>query len=164
MNLEQSFVYSNDLTFILSQIPLIVSEKFFNQKLLKLVVPNSRELISKNKKRKIAVSNPINNWISIVESGIYNDYELLLKLSEVCNTKILSINIYTSCDEMGFVIFNRGNIFKEEQVCFYNVFDKYDSAEEYILEMLQKNDIPKIFWMKYFRDVVQDKGWNILSV
>ncbi len=164
MNLEQSFIYSNDLTFILSQIPLIVSEKFSNQKLLELVVPNSKELILQNKKRKIAVSNPINNWISIVESGVYNDYELLLKLSEVCSTKILGINIYSSCDEMGFVVFDKGNILRQEQIDFNNIFDKYDNVEEYIWEILQKNDVPKNFWMKYFKDVVKDKGWNILLI
>ena len=164
MNLEQSFIYSNDLTFILSQIPLIISEKISNQKLLKLVIPNSRELILQNKKRKIAISNPINDWISIVESGVYNDYELLLKLSEVCSTKILGIDIYNSCDEMGFVVFDKGNIDQQKQINFNEISHKYFYEEEYILEIFKRNNIPKQFWMKYFKDIVKDKGWNILSV
>lgn len=128
------------------------------QNYFEIEVPDSYDTILKNdNKRKIAISNNINGWITLIESKEVNDYVLLMKISEEINTEVFAIVQSDIIGAWGYVDFNKGK-----------VVDSYFSEDDEDIELLieskmKERNIDNDICM--FREVVlkKDSGWEIIQ-
>lgn len=55
-------------------------------------IPDSYEVfLANNEKRKVAVSAPVNGWITVIESKEVNDYAMLFEISKELQTEVIAI-------------------------------------------------------------------------
>ena len=159
MNVEQAYVKSTHKEDIIRILELRLNSKPEEVAIqIDVGLPSSYDtIIAKDLKRKIAVSNPSNGWISILESKEINDYKVLLQLSKDLNTKVLALVISDVIGAWGFAEFIDGKVVES----YFSEED--DEIEDFIANKLKEKgiDIP----MYMFREVVSKKaeGWSIIK-
>lgn len=159
MNVEQAYVKSTSKEDVIRILELRLNnkpEEVGGQ--IDVGLPSSYDaIIAKDLKRKIAVSNSSNGWISILESKEVNDYNMLLQLSKDLNTEVLALVFSDVIGAWGFAEFIEGKVVKS----YFSEED--DEIEEFISNKLDEKgiDIP----MYMFREVVSKKaeGWSIIK-
>lgn len=159
MNVEQAYIRSTQKEEIVKILKLRLNSISEGDDIqIDVGLPSSYDaIIAKDSKRKIAVSNPINGWISILESKEVNDYNVLLQLSKSLKVEVLALVFSDVIGAWGFAEFIDGKVvasyFSEED----------DEIEDVIANKLDEKgiDIP----MYMFREVVGKKveGWSIIK-
>ena len=121
-----------------------------------ILMPDSYSLfLANNEKRKIAVSRPINGWITLIESKEVNDYALLFELSKELKKSVVAIVQSDVIGAWGYAQMSSGEI-------IHSYFSEEDDDIEGLVDGIRTNHgitCPILF----FRDAVkQDKeGWVI---
>ena len=157
MNIEQAYIKSEKSEEIINKIKERINSVCDSKGIqLEVGIPNSYDaLIANDKKRKVAVSNCIGGWISIIESKEVNDYRMLMDISKILSTQVIAIVLSDVSGLCGYVEFNNGII----NDSYFS--DSEDSIEECIKNELTKKEIKTPIYM--FREIVKHKEWTILS-
>ena len=160
MNFEQAYIKSENIEKVISIVERRLNGDLREMKApIPADIPDSFEaFLASNLKRKIAVSEPSNGWITVVESKEVNDYSMLLAISMELNAKILSFAHYDSVGAWGFVEMVSGNISQ-------NYFSEEDDDIEGCIERI-KNENGIKNCVSFFREAVQSKDntWRIVQV
>jgi hypothetical protein len=159
MNVEQAFIKTGDKKTVTESVKLRLNsnpDPVGSQPYVGL--PNSYDSILANEpKRKVAISEISNGWISILESKEVNDYKMLLDLSIALNTEVLAVVISDVTASCGFTEIINGTV----ENSFFS--EKEDDFEGIIYKkLLDKGiDIPVCM----FREIASKKiqGWQIIT-
>ncbi len=159
MNIELSYIRCENIDKVVDLV-----ERRLNGNLREITaqipeeIPDSYEVyLQNNKKRKVAVSQPKEGWITVVESKEVNDYTMLLAISKELNTDVISLAQYDTVGTWGYVEIHSGNI----KNCYFS--DEDDAIEELITQIRNKNNITES--MTLFREAVQKKEgeWKVIQ-
>lgn len=159
MNVEQAFIKTDNLKAIKDEVFKRLSSIPDKKGVQPDVgLPSSYDSILINEpKRKIAISEVTNEWVSILESKEVNDYKMLLDISKELNAEVIAIVLSDITASCGFAEIKNGN-----------VIDSFFSEDEEDFEGIVKNklsnkgiEIP----ICMFREVASRKisGWEILT-
>ena len=93
MNVEQSYVKTNKRESIVQIVERRLNTDPEDIKLgMELDFLNSyKSILATDKKRKVAISNTSNKWLSILESKEVNDYYMLMMISEELHAEVIAI-------------------------------------------------------------------------
>lgn len=159
MNIEQAYIKSEKVEQVTRIVERRLNGDLQDVRLSEQIkIPDSYEVfLANNEKRKIAISNSRNCWITIVESKEVNDYAMLLKISEELMTDVLAIAQYDSIGAWGYVEMKSGKVIKS----YYSEED--DNIEDSIEQKKGKMRISESMYL--FKDVVckRDGGWNVIQ-
>lgn len=121
-------------------------------------IPDSYEVfLANNEKRKVAVSAPVNGWITVIESKEVNDYAMLFEISKELQTEVIAIVQSGAIGAWGYVKMKSGEVvqsrFSEED----------DDIEGLIEDFKTSNGITEPFYL--FREAIQRRtdGWLIIQ-
>jgi len=112
MIIEQAFVKTDNLL----NIEEIILSRLINPpdppgQQPEVGLPNSYDVsLAGDEKRKVAVSEVVNGWVSIIESKEVNDYKMLLNISKSLTTEVYAIMLYDTTGSYGFCLMINGKV------------------------------------------------------
>ena len=156
MNVEQSYVKTNKRESIVQIVERRLNTDPEDIKLgMELDFLNSyKSILATDKKRKVAISNTSNKWLSILESKEVNDYYMLM-ISEELHAEVIAIIQSDVTGSWGFIEIANGKI----QNTYFSEED--DEIEDLIEKKLDEKGINQRICM--FREVVRDKKWVVVT-
>ena len=157
MNVEQSYVKTNKRESIVQIVERRLNTDPEDIELgMELDFLNSyKSILATDKKRKVAISNISNGWLSILESKEVNDYYMLMMISEELHTEVIAIIQSDVTGSWGFIEIANGKI----QNTYFSEED--DEIEDLIEKKLDEKGINQRICM--FREVVRDKKWAVVT-
>jgi len=121
-------------------------------------VPNSYDsTLALDKKRKVAISNVVNGWVSILESNEVNDYKMLLNISTTLATEVFAIVLYDVSGSYGFCNIIKGTVTES------NFSEEDPEIMEHISEKLRDKNIALPICKYYHVASRQIPGWKLLK-
>lgn len=159
MNIEQAFVKTDNISKVKDVVKKRLNSNPDTSGLQPDVgLPSSYDaILAKEQKRKIAISELKDEWVSILESKEVNDYKMLLEISKELNCEVIVIVISDVTGEWGF-----------SELCSGTVLNSYFSEDDDDIEGLigsklrdKKIKLP----LCMFREVASRKiaGWSIIT-
>ena len=119
-------------------------------------LPSSYDvLLTKEPKRKVALSPSLGGWIASIESKEVIDFALLQRLAEALKTKVIAVQLSEVSGYCGYAVCSSGTVTERH-------FSEDDDPGGTISEFLRRNRIRS--GLISFREAVQmrDQGWVIL--
>lgn len=164
MQIEQAYVKFDNREKLIDSVKSILANE--NDVLdIDMETPNCFDLsLINDSKRKIGVSDLNGGWISILESSEFNDYTLLLTLSDKLGVTVVAVSYSDIIGGWGYAEFTGGTVsesfFSDEEDNEEIDFDGlYDSVNGKLADY--GIDIP----IYTFREIANTKksGWVLLK-
>lgn len=158
MNVENAYIKSDEIGKVIAIVEARLNNRLEgfccnNQ----IEVPDSYDSILAHEcKRKVAISDPQDGCITLIESKEVNDYGMLIVMSRQLQTEILAVIQSDVIGAWGFVEIFGGKVVNS----YYSEAD--DGVEELLKNKMSEKKIHQSLF--YFREVVKEKGWNILQL
>lgn len=109
MQIEQAFVLCDSSEIVSKTIHDIITAEDGEPE-IQMETPNCfDESLINDKKRKIGISSAIDGWINILEKSEFNDYGMLMLLSERLKTTVLAVSYSEIIWGWGWTEFRNGS-------------------------------------------------------
>lgn len=120
-------------------------------------LPSSYDaLLAAERKRKVALSPPINGWVAGVESKEIVDFALILELSVAMQTDVIAVQLLEVTGSCGYALCSNGHVAAHR----FSVND--DDPAGTITDFIERNGVR--VGLISFKEAVQmrSRGWVIL--
>lgn len=136
MNIEQAFIKGCKIQDIVEIYEMRLKDENFVIAKEFSELPNSYDVLLKEDcKRKVAMFQISDEWVTVVEAKEVNDYDLLMYISKKCK----AIVVCTVCSDVigacGYAILKNGNV----ETADYS--EDIDDVDEYVSDVLQEEGI-----------------------